>query len=41
MTDHLVQVAALEAENRAHLVKEEALERQADEIQDLYNRVPT
>ena len=40
MADHLVHVAAIEAENRAHLVKEEALQRQADEIQDLYNRAP-
>ncbi|HJR76107.1 MAG TPA: PAS domain S-box protein [Nitrospiraceae bacterium] len=40
MADHLVHVAALESENRAHLMKEQALQRQADEIQDLYNRAP-
>jgi len=40
MADHLAHTAALEAENHAHLVKEEALQRQADEIQDLYNRAP-
>ena len=40
MADHLVRVASLEAENRAHLIKEQALQRQADEIQDLYNRAP-
>lgn len=38
--DHLVHLTALEAENRAHLVKEQALQRQADEIQDLYNHAP-
>jgi PAS domain S-box-containing protein len=40
MADHLIHVTALEAENRAHLVKEQALQRQADEIQDLYNGAP-
>ena len=30
--DHLVRVATIEAENHAHLVKEETLQRQADEI---------
>ncbi|HEX2055759.1 MAG TPA: PAS domain S-box protein [Nitrospiraceae bacterium] len=40
MADHLVQVAALEAENHAHLMKEQALQRQAEEIQDLYNHAP-
>jgi PAS domain S-box-containing protein len=40
MADHLVRVASLEAENHAHLMKEQALQRQADEIQDLYNRAP-
>ena len=38
--DHLVHVAAIEAENCAHLVKEQTLQRQADEIHDLYNRAP-
>lgn len=40
MADYLIHVATLEAENRAHLVKQQALQRQADEIQDLYNRAP-
>lgn len=40
MASHLVHAAAIEAENHAHLVKEEALQRQADEIQDLYNLAP-
>lgn len=40
MADHLIRVASLEAENRAHLAKEHALQRQADEIHDLYNRAP-
>lgn len=40
MADHLVHAAAIEAENRSHLEKEEALQKQADEIQDLYNRAP-
>ena len=40
MADHLVHAAAIEAENRSHLEKEEALQKQSDEIQDLYNRAP-
>ena len=40
MADHLVHAAAIEAENRSHLGKEVALQKQADEIQDLYNRAP-
>ncbi len=38
--DHLIHVAALEAENLAHLAKQQVLQRQADEIQDLYNQAP-
>ncbi|MGE3977870.1 MAG: PAS domain S-box protein [Nitrospira sp.] len=38
--DHLIHVATLEAENLAHLAKQQVLQRQADEIQDLYNRAP-
>ena len=40
MARHLVRAATIEAENHAHLVKEEALQRQANEIQDLYNLAP-
>lgn len=40
IADHLIHVAALEAENRAHLEKQQVLQRQAEEIQDLYNRAP-
>ncbi len=38
LADHLIRMAALEAENKAHSIKEQSLRRQADEIHDLYNR---
>ncbi len=38
--DHLIHMAALEAEHKAHLMKEHSIRRQADEIRDLYNRAP-
>lgn len=40
MADHLIQMASLEAENKAHLIKEQSLRRQAEQIHDLYNRAP-
>jgi PAS domain S-box-containing protein len=38
--DHLIHMAALEAEHKAHPMKEHSIRRQADEIHDLYNRAP-
>jgi PAS domain S-box-containing protein len=40
MADHLIHAATIEAENHSLLVKQQALQRQADEIQDLYNQAP-
>lgn len=40
MAGHLIHMAALEAEHKTHLIEEQSLRRQADEIHDLYNRAP-